>query len=191
MLRADTAGRFEEFTQPTAGAVQLDGERIRTDAALSSQSHRALARKIHAADQVAILLRQFGQEALEAGAEQPCFLGIGRSFGLRLITRERSLPRLTTAVEVNDRPAEDAVEPAHGLCFGRLMFRGDGLEQTLLHSIARQFGVAQLRASEAGEGIQILQQGGSGIGHERTLTATLRRFNSSGGVMFREPARLF
>ena len=61
------------------------------------------------------------------------------------------------------------IEAAHRIGFRGLMLGGDGLEQALLHSIMSQSTVAQLRAGETDEGVEIFRQDGGGISHDHTL----------------------
>ena len=84
-------------------------------------------------------------------------------------------------VQVDDRPAQDPIEPAHRVGFLRLMLSGDGFEQALLHSIPRQLGVAQLPTSESGEGVEIFQQDGGGIGHEHRSGGFIQGCHGRGG----------
>jgi hypothetical protein len=45
--------------------------------------------------------------------------------------------------------SEGAIKPARGVRLRRLMLCGDRFEQALLHSIARQFAIAQARKCKA------------------------------------------
>ncbi len=187
---ANTAGSFQQFAQPTTGAMELHSQRVRADATLRGEDRRATAIEIHAPDEVAVLLRQFGEQALEAGAKQSRFLGV--RFGLKVsaVAGEGALAGTASPMQVDDRPTQDAIKPAHGVRFGRLMLRGHGLEKTLLHGVAREFAIAQAGTREGGKGIKIFQQKGGGIGHGRTVAGDVIQLNPRRGVRFRHLVRL-
>ena len=190
MRCADAAGRFEQFTQAAAGAVQLNGQCVGADATLCREDRQAFSIEIHAPDEVAVLLRKFRKQPLEARAKQSRFLGVSVGLKVSPVAGESSLAGAAPPVQVDDRPAQDAIKPTHGVLFGRLMLRGHGLEQALLHGVTREFAIAQAGTREGGKGIEILQQQGGGIGHRRTVARDVIRLNPRRGVRFRHLVRL-
>lgn len=190
MRRTHPAGRFEQFAQAAAGAVQLHGQRVRADATLCREDRQAAAIEIHAPDEFAVLLRQLGEQALEAGAKQPRFLGVSVGLKVIAVAGVGALAGTAPPVQVDDRPPQDAIKPAHGVRFRRLMFGGNSFEQTFLHGIPREFAIAEAGTREGGKGIEILQQNGGGIGHGRTVAEDVIRLNPRGGVRFRHLVRL-
>ena len=185
---AHAAGRFEQFAQPTTGAMELHSQRVCSDAAFHSEGCRAVTFQVHAANEIAVLLGQFREQTLEARTQYARLFGVGRGVGF--VAGEDALAGVAPSVQVDDRPAKNAVEPSHRIGFRRLMLCGHGFEQAVLDSIARQFAVTQLRAGEGGEGVEILQQNGLGIGHRPIVAADAARLNARRGVRFRHRLRL-
>ena len=190
MRRTHPAGRFEQFTQTAAGAVQLHGQCVGAYATLCREDRRAAAIEIYAPDEVAILLWQFRKQPLEAGAQQSRFLRVSVGLKVSPVAGKRVLTGIAPPVQVNNRPPQDAIEPTHGGRFGRLMLRGHGLEETLLYGIPREFAIAEARTRERSKGIEILQQKGGGIGHRRTVAGDVIRLNPKRGVRFPHLVRL-
>ena len=182
------AGRFEQFAQSAAGAMELHSQCVCSDAAFRSEGCWAVTFQVHAADEIAVLIVQFREQTLEARTQYARLFGVRRGVGF--VAGEGALAGVAPSVQVDDRPAENAVEPTHRIGFRRLMLCVHGFEQAILNSIARQFAVAQLRAGEAGEGVEIFQQNGCGIGHKRIVAVDAARLNAWRGVRFRHCLRL-
>ena len=108
MRRAHAAGRFEQFAQSAAGAMQLHGQGVGAHAALGCKHGWATATQVHATDQVAVLLRQFGEQALEAGAEQPRFLGTGAGFEVRFVAGESAFAGTAPKSPNTTKPSKSA-----------------------------------------------------------------------------------
>lgn len=161
--RTHAVRRLQQITETTSCAVELHGQSVRRDTALGRECGRAFARQVYTTNKVAVLLGQLRQEPHEACAEQPHFLRIRRCFAFRSEARQRALAGIAAAVKIDDRAPKNPVKPAHGVGFAGLPFRANGFHHALLHGIARKLDIAQPRACEAGEGVEVFQQKGGGL----------------------------
>lgn len=162
------------FPQMFAGAVQPDGEVVPGQTQLRRNRAHVISIEVNALQQVAILLRHGGQQTLEALTKQPFLVSAWRIGQVLLKTLQRSVARVVTAVEVNDRAAQDAVKPRYRVLLrSRLFGRCQRFYQTLLHHIFGQMRISNAAARERHEGLQVFKQRFFNVLHnEETRRAT-------------------
>jgi hypothetical protein len=147
------------FTQIFAGAVQPDGEVVLVQTQFCRNRAHIISIEVNTLQQVAILLGHVGQQTLEALTKQPFLASAWRIGQFLLKPLQRSVARVVTAVEVNNRTAQDAVKPRHGVfLLGRLFGRSQRFNQALLHYIFREMRVPDAAARERHEDLQVFKQ---------------------------------
>lgn len=148
------------FEKMFASAVKPDGEIVFGQAKFRCDLGKLASIEINALKQLPVLLRHGGEQSLEALAKQPLLAG-GRRVGQFLLKPlQRSLARVSAAVEVNDGTAQNPVEPRRGVfLFGRLFGGGQRFDETVLHHVFCQMQIPKALAGERHEGLQVLEQG--------------------------------
>lgn len=173
MLAAHMTRRFDFLAESLAGAVQPDVQVVQCKAERRRCVLRGCAVEIHALEQVAILFRQAGQKALETLAQDPFGGGIGLFGKLGLQAFERAVADIAPPIQVNDRVAQNAIEPRHrAFAITRLVGGLECLEQAVLHEVGGQMRVAYALPRERHEGVQILDQGVFDFDHERRVAVS-------------------
>ena len=147
------------FPQMFAGAMQPDGEVVLGQTQFRRNHAHIISIEVNALQEVAILLRHGVQETPEALTKQPFLASAWRIGQVLLKPLQRSVARIVTAVKVNNRTAQDAVKPRHGVfLLGRLFCRSQRFNQTLLHHIFREMRIPDAAAHECHEGLQVSKQ---------------------------------
>ena len=147
------------FPQMFAGAVQPDAEVVLGQTQFRRNRAHIISLEVNALQQFAILLRHGGQETLEALTKQPFLASAGRIGQVLLKPLQGSVARVVTAVEVNDRAAQDPVKPRYRVFLRSGFFgRCQRFYQTLLHHIFGQMRISNAAARERHEGLQVFKQ---------------------------------
>lgn len=178
MFAAYLTRRFHLFAESLAGAVQADVQIVQRQTQRRRRVFRGCAVEIQALEQVAVLIRQAGQKPLEALAQDPFGGGI-RLFGkFGLQAFERTGADIAPPIQVNDRVAQDAIEPRHrAFAVAGLVGRLQRLEEAVLHQVGGEFGVANALARERDEGVQVLDERVFGFCHARRVAVSRQTGN--------------
>ena len=134
----------ERLAKMFSGAMQANGQVVPRKVELRSDLGRVFAVKIDLLEKVSVLLRNHGQEAFEALAEN-AFILHGRRFGKFFLKAfQRPAPSTLPSVNVDDRASENAVEPCGGLLSSfRLPVGGQSLYEAFLYDVLSRMGITQ------------------------------------------------
>ena len=159
MLGADPAGGFEAFAQLLPSPVVAHPQVVGTQAVLDGESRRIAAGQIEFADELGMLRFERRNQRFHTGADGAFLLGIRRMVQFVPEALNGSARGVAPAVEIDNRVAQDSIEPRDDLFIIAHLIDGfQGLEQALLHHIGRQVWVAHPAPREGGEGIEFLEQ---------------------------------
>lgn len=155
---ADLAAAFEKIPQSASGAMVLHRERVRIGTPFCGQVAGPLAAEVDPPDEFGVALGKIGKQTFETAAQHPFLFRVSRSAELITEAVERTVPRVVSPVQVDDRPTENPVEPRNNRLLGRLALGGDSLQQAILHRVPRQVRIAESGPGESGEGIKVRQK---------------------------------
>ena len=159
MLCAHPAGLLQSFAQLLAGAVMTDTKIVRAQAQRSTHFPRRLLREIQPANQFRIFRLKRGDERFDTGTSRPFFIRIRRGIYLLPDLLQGPLTHRAATIKINDRTAQYAIEPGHNIfVIPQLLGGHDCLEQTVLHRISSEFGVANASPREGGELVEFFEQ---------------------------------
>ena len=111
----------ERVAQVLPSAMQPHGEIVFRKTEFRCHLSRLLPLQVNLLQEIAVLFRHHGQEAFEALAESPFVFCARRLRNLLLEFFESTTPSALTAVDIDNRPPQDAIEPLGG-CFFALRF---------------------------------------------------------------------
>jgi len=149
----------KRVAQVLPSAMQPHGKIVFSDAEFRCHFSELLPLKVDLLQKFAVLFRHHGQEAFEALAESPLVRGTRRLGKFLLEPFKSTTASALTAVDIDNRPPQDAIEPLGG-CFLAFRFtvRRESFQLAFLHNVFGEVGVAETIARESHEDFQILHQ---------------------------------
>jgi hypothetical protein len=160
VFAARPASARQLFAQMFAGTVQAHNQIIFGQTKGGGNGSGIVPVQIYTLEQIAVLLRHDGKQSLETLAKQSfvlCSHSIGKLF-FKLL--HCALPRIATAIEVNDGATQDALKPRHRIFIvRRLLGRIQRLDEAFLHHVFSKVRVAQVLARKSDERVQVFEHG--------------------------------
>ncbi|MCG3150123.1 MAG: hypothetical protein PCFJNLEI_03601 [Verrucomicrobiae bacterium] len=139
--------------------MESDGEVVAGNTETGGNNFRGLALQVNLANQRGVLRFQGRNQPVEATAHDAFFFrrGCGGEFDFQ--GRRAAFPHVLPAIEINQSATQDAIEPSFRILNRPGLFPGlQRLEQTVLHHVGGQFGVADALTREGDELCQVLDQ---------------------------------
>ena len=159
MLCANAAHFFEAVAQLLSRAMKPNGQVVLGDSEARRDWLGILAIQVESPDECCVFRLERWNQPLNTCARHAFLLVGRRRINFRLKLFEGALAHITSAVKVNNRAAQDAVEPRFdALVITDLICASERLEQAFLHGIGRECGLTQTSAGELEELVQAAGQ---------------------------------
>ena len=178
MFCADSAGLLEAFLQLLAPSVQTNPQIVYTQLQVRCDAFHRFPLQLHALDYFGVLGFESGDKKSKTATERPFVFGADRlvQFGFKCVQGPATC--VPPTVSIDDGVPQDSIEPRCGRFFGiGLAVGGQRFEETVLHNVLGEFGVAETVAREGSEDLKVLQQSIFQRSHVSRLTPSEYRGN--------------